>query len=135
MIQLVISRLPDQSGNNIWAHSLQALVLNKIANTRVINIRGKQQPIDIPLIIDQLKFNSQQSCKKIYSLSKEPSSALFKCLRQLSQSYGKHSVRQVKDVFFKLIGVVTVRKNNEVTLKQQVEVVTSEEPPFLPPGK
>ncbi len=35
-------------------------------------------------------------------------------------------------MLYKLLEVVTVRKNSLIVLKQDVEVLTSEEPPFLP---
>ena len=107
---MIIRRLPPESSHNIWAHSLQAILLNK-SSKKLLHQTGKSKGGIADNAAPLLIANNEQIMELLKLISrgfKEHggtvlSKPVFQCSLGLLKKIQKHSVSQVRELLFTLL--------------------------------
>ena len=126
LTELVLQKLPPHSSANLWAHSLQAILLNKKCKVQegqtssklelesqssfhIVGQARKNKPsakLDEDGIASSLSYCTGESVKLLKSIAKdlpenqhfrtELNKPVFKCVLGFARNIDKHSVQQVR---------------------------------------
>jgi Dullard-like phosphatase family protein len=97
LIEVIINRLPPESNQNIWAHSLQAILLNKSSKKLLHCGDPKHQSSITEKATPLLMSNNESICELIRGtvkgeLSSELNSSVLMSSLKIAKRITKHSV-------------------------------------------